>query len=98
MPSFKILFYRSEGGELVKVREFYRVANALSDLVQTPPKEFFDMLEDSLPMHGWAEVDEGRVTVFLIFVPRPGDLGEVDHDEFVDWLRNIKPSDLSGTA
>ena len=94
MRSFKILFYVSRGGELVKVKEFFRLAEKLSDLVKNPPQEFFEMIESSLPMHGWAEIDEERATVFVIFVPRGGELTEVDRKDFVNWLQKVKPGDF----
>jgi hypothetical protein len=94
MRSFKILFYESRMGELVKVKEFFRLAEQISDLVQNPPPEFFEMLESSMPMHGWAEIDEERATVFVIFVPRGGELKEVDRKDFVDWLQKVKPGDF----
>jgi len=98
VKSFKIVFYRSENGELVKVREFYRFAEGLFELVENPPQEFIDMLEFFVPMHGWAEMEERRANVFVIFTPRDTRLQEFEKSEFRKWLENIKPADFKGAT
>lgn len=95
MKSFKITFYVSENGELVKAKEFFRFAENLKSLVANPPEEFFEMLESCFPMHGWAEIEQETANVFVIFTPRNINLQEVNKDEFRHWLENLKPSDFS---
>jgi len=95
--SFKIVFYKSEMGELVKVMTLYRMAEQLSDLINDPPKEFFEMLGEYAPVHGWAEIEDTRAAVFVIFarhgMERTGTAEEAKH--FRDWLESVKPSDFS---
>ena len=97
MKSFKIVFYKSEGGEIVHVKTFFRLAEQLADLIKDPPEEFFDMLDDYSPMHGWAEVEPTRCTVFVIFVPKNAAHVTTDDEasQFREWLGNVKPSDFS---
>jgi hypothetical protein len=95
VKSFKIVFYKSQNGELVKVREFFRLAENITQLVADPPGEFFQMLEFFLPIHGWAEIEEKSASVFVIFTPRDTKLQEMENDEFKKWLENIKPDDFS---
>jgi len=97
LRNFKIIFYKSELGELVKVKEFFREAEAIQDLVSDPPDEFFDMLGSFFPVHGWAEIEKEASTVFVIFAPRNKKLdvlGDVDENEFQVWLENVQPSDF----
>ncbi|MEW6200368.1 MAG: hypothetical protein AB1546_00205 [bacterium] len=98
MRVFKIVFYRSEKGELTKFKEFYREAEALSDLLENPPFEFYDAMKKLFPLHGWAEVDDEQSTVFVIFTGRKGRTGRARRDaekvEFRNWLKKAKPSDF----
>ncbi len=94
MRSFKIVFYKSESGELVKMKEFFREVDGLQELIADPPDEFFEMLGSFFPVHGWAEMDRERSTVFVVFAPRESDLDEIDNDEFKDWLNSVSPGDI----
>ena len=96
LKNFKIVFYKSELGELVKVKEFFRRAETLQELVADPPDEFFDMLGSFFPLHGWAEIGKENATVFVIFAPRAdgGRLPDIEETEFQDWLGNVRPSDF----
>ena len=98
MRVFKIVFYRSENGELTKFKEFYREAEALSDLLENPPDEFYEAMKKLFPLHGWAEVDEERSTVFVIFTVKAKQPKRPRRDkekvEFRNWLKQVKPSDF----
>ena len=94
MKTFKIVFYSSEHGELSKMKEFFREADRIQDLVSEPPEEFFNMLTTFFPVHGWAELEDGSSTIYVIFAPRPARLEEVEEGEFLDWLENVQPSDF----
>ncbi len=95
MRTFKIIFYKSEKGELVKAQEVFRLANSINELVEAPPQEFFDMLDDYFPLHGWAEIEERRATIFVIFTKRKANLQDIDRKDFKEWLESVNPSDLS---
>lgn len=99
MKSFKISFYKSEGGELIKIRELFRLADSIDELVASPPQEFMEMLNDYFPLQGWAEMEENRANVYVIFAPRAaeGDK-DVEVNDFRKWLDNIKPADFKGTV
>ena len=99
MKSFKIVFYKSEKGALVHMRTLYRMAAQLMDLVENPPGEFFEILKEFMPIHGWAEMEETRATVFVIFAPRSVILGAIDEEtsKFREWLSEVKPSDFKPT-
>jgi hypothetical protein len=97
LKSFKIMFYKTEKGELTLVRTFFRLADSLTDLMKDPPGEFFEMLREYMPVHGWAEVEDVRATVFVIFAPRAVMSASQDEEaaSFRDWLNNAKPSDFA---
>jgi len=96
MKSFKIVFYKSEKGELVHMRTLYRLAEQISDLLDDPPSEFFDIIKEYMPIHGWVEMEETRATVFVIFAPRSVVLGPIseEKEKFREWLNGVKPSDF----
>lgn len=97
MKSFKIVFYKSERGQLVHAGTCYRRAVDVADLMDNPPGEFSDLLMTHTPIHGWAEVEESGGTVFVIFAFRTVPLGtpENEVEQFSDWLNDVKPSDFS---
>ena len=102
--NFKIVFYRSDEGHLAHMKTLHRKAEKLVDLVLDPPEEFFEMLEENMPIHGWAELEEKDATVFVIFAPRSHPPLEtetftstfIDAEEiqFKEWLNGVKPSDF----
>ncbi len=96
MKTFKISFYKSEMGELVKVREFFRLANTVDELVANPPEEFMDMLAEFLPLQGWVEMERDKASVFVIFTSRENRPKDHEVEEFGKWLENIKPADFKG--
>ncbi len=99
MKSFKISFYKSESGELVKIKELFRLADSIDELVAAPPQEFFDMLSDYFPLQGWAEMEENRANVYVIFAPRAAEgVSDIEVNDFREWLDNIKPADFKGTV
>jgi hypothetical protein len=103
--TFKIVFYVSDNGELAHAKTLYREAEQIAELVEDPPEEFFAMLGDNLPIHGWAEIEDEKAVVFVIFAPRteadntrrelisPGDAND-ERNRFRMWLSQIKPSDF----
>jgi hypothetical protein len=103
--TFKIVFYISDNGELAHMKTLYREAEQITELVEDPPEEFFSMLSDNLPIHGWAEIEDEKAVVFVIFAPRseedqtrrelisPSDTMDERH-RFRKWLSQIKPSDF----
>ncbi len=94
--TFRVVFYRSENGELIKVREFARTAASVNDLVSDPPQEFLDMLGDFIPIHGWAEINTENTVVYVIFATRfDSNLEDIGKDDFHIWLDEAKPSDLN---
>ena len=98
MRSFKIAFYKSEQGELTKIREFFRLANTVDELVSNPPEEFMDMLTEFVPLQGWVEMEPDKASVFVIFTPREGKIMDAEREEFSRWLENIKPADFKGAC
>ena len=98
MRNFKIVFYKSELGELIKIKEFYREAAAIHDLVANPPEEFFEMLDSFSPVHGWAELDKTSSTIYVIFAPRGKRLQEIENTEFLEWLESVSPADFNEVA
>jgi hypothetical protein len=98
MKSFKISFFKSEGGELTKLSQFFRIANRIEDLVSNPPQEFLDMLVEYMPVQGWAEIEESRANIYVIFAPRGSHIGDFEQKQFSNWLETIKPADFKGTA
>lgn len=95
MKNFKIVFYKSDLGELVKLKEFFKEAEAVNDLVQDPPDEFIDMLGSFFPVHGWAELEKRNSTIYVIFAEREEKLETINEDDFKDWLNGASPSDFS---
>lgn len=95
MKNFRIVFYKSDLGELVKLKEFFKEAEAVNDLVSDPPDEFIDMLGTFFPVHGWAEIEKRNSTIYVIFAEREEKLETVDADEFTEWLKEVSPSDFS---
>ncbi|HOX28059.1 MAG TPA: hypothetical protein PLQ76_02765 [bacterium] len=95
MKSFKINFYKSENGSLTKVKELFRLADAVQELISNPPEEFFEMLVDHFPLHGWVEMEEEKANVFVIFVPRGSALHDFEREQFRKWLENASPADFS---
>lgn len=103
--TFKIVFYISDNGELAHIKTLYREAEQIAELVEDPPEEFFAMLGDNLPIHGWAEIEDEKAVVFVIFAPRtendqtrrelisPADSLD-ERQQFRTWLSQIKPSDF----
>ncbi|MFA6449829.1 MAG: hypothetical protein WCX65_10190 [bacterium] len=98
MKSFKISFYKSDGGELTKLLQFFRLAEKIEDLVANPPQEFLDMLDEYLPLQGWAEMEENRANIYVVFTPRGNNIRDFEHNEFRRWLDTIKPADFKGAA
>ena len=98
MKSFKISFYKSEGGELSFIKHFFRLADKIEDLVANPPQEFLDMLGDFMPLQGWAEVEESKANIYVIFSPRGSQIKDVEQNEFRQWLDKIKPADFKEKA
>lgn len=94
MKSFRIVFYKSEEGELIKIKEFVKEAVKLQDLIQDPPDEFFEMLKNYAPVHGWAEMEPVASTVFVIFTERSRKLPEENDEDFKNWLAEVRPSDF----
>lgn len=103
--TFKIVFYVSDNGELAHMKTLFREAEQIGELVDDPPDEFFDMLMENLPIHGWAEIEDEKAVVFVIFAPRteddnthrelisPSDTLDERH-RFRKWLNQLKPSDF----
>jgi len=94
LQTFKIVFYKSHQGNLLKVKEFYRQAEELQELIADPPDEFFEMLNTFMPVHGWAEIEGENNTVYVIFAPRDTRLEDVEESEFQDWLDHVRPGDF----
>jgi hypothetical protein len=94
MKSFKISFYESTNGELIKLKELFRLCEAVADLVRNPPPEFFQMLETHFPINGWAEVGEDTGNVYVVFAPRDSVFQDSEKEAFRDWLDTITPSDF----